>query len=56
MYGEGTGTGALAVTGVGMTIGGVSFGLPALVVAAAVLVVAGILLIRLAGRNRRYVP
>jgi hypothetical protein len=56
MYGEGTGSDTLVTTGVAMKVVGFFFGLPGIVLGVFVLVVGGMLLMRLAGRKRRYVP
>lgn len=55
MYGGTGGKGTLALTGVGLTVGHYSFGLPGIVAAGLALVVLGVVAIRVLGRKRRYV-
>lgn len=55
MYG-GNSKASLAATGVAVTVGHYTFGLPVIVGAGLGLVVVGVLSIRVFGRNKRYVP
>lgn len=54
MYGGTGGKGTLALTGVGVTVGSHTLGLPAIVAVGLGMVIVGVASIRFFGRKRRY--